>query len=126
MIKPIVRTLMALAMMAVGVAHFLDPEPFIRIVPSFLPAPRALVLISGGFEIAGGLGLLWSKTRRMASFGLIALFVAVFPANINMAINEIQLQPEGTMPVWAMWMRLPLQALFIAGAWWVGGDKKTS
>ena len=126
LIKPIVRTFIALAMMAVGVAHFADPEPFIRIVPSFLPAPRALVLISGAFEIAGGLGLLWPQTRRLASFGLIALFVAVFPANINMAINEIQLQPGGTMPVWAMWMRLPLQTLFIAGAWWVGRDSKNS
>jgi uncharacterized membrane protein len=126
MIKPIVRTLIALAMVAVGAMHFADPEPFIRIVPSVLPAPRMLVLISGAFEIAGGLGLLWPRTRRLASWGLIALFLAVFPANINMAINEIQLQPTDTMPVWGMWLRLPLQALFIAAAWWVGRDPKKS
>ncbi len=124
--KPVLRAAIAVAMIAVGVAHFVNPEPFVRIVPSILPAPRMLVFISGAFEIAGGLGLLWPHTRRLASWGLVALFVAVFPANINMAINEIQLQPGDTMPVWAMWMRLPFQALFIAGAWWVGKDTRNS
>ena len=122
-LKPILRTLIALAMVIIGVAHLVNPDPFIRIVPSFLPAARLLVLVSGAFEIAGGLGLLWPKTRRLASWGLIALFLAVFPANINMAIHEIQLQPSGTMPVWAMWARLPFQALLIAGVWWACNDR---
>ncbi len=125
-LKPILRTLIALAMIAIGTAHFANPEPFIRIVPSMLPTPRLLVLVSGAFEIAGGLGLLWPKSQRLASWGLIALFLAVFPANINMAIHEIQLQPSGTMPVWAMWARLPFQALLIAGVWWVGRDRTSS
>tara|TARA_R110002096_G_scaffold44524_10_gene119927 strand:- start:27163 stop:27552 length:390 start_codon:yes stop_codon:yes gene_type:complete len=125
-IKRIVRLFIALAMIAVGATHFANPEPFIRIVPSILPEPRLLVLISGAFEVAGGFGLLWPQTRRLASLGLIALFIAVFPANINMAINEIQMQPGDTMPVWAMWLRLPFQAIFIALAWWVGKDKKIS
>ncbi len=114
---------MAVAMVSVGLSHFLWPEPFMRIVPSYLPAPYALVLVSGAFEIAGGLGLLWARSRRLASLGLVALFVAVFPANIHMAVHEIQLVPDGTMPVWAMWARLPFQALFIAGALWVGRER---
>ena len=119
-IKTVLRTLAALAMVAIGFTHFVDPAPFIRIVPPFLPAPLVLVYVSGFFEILGGLGLLWSRSRQWASWGLIALYLAVFPANINMAINEIQLEPGGEIPTWAMWIRLPLQAVFIALAWWLG------
>jgi len=118
--KSVVRVLLAAGMVAIGTWHFVRPEPFVRIVPDLLPAPLLLVYVSGVFEILGGLGLLWNKTRRWASWGLVALYVAVFPANINMAINEIQLEPGGTLPVWAMWARLPLQALIIAAAYWVG------
>lgn len=107
-------------MVAIGVAHFANPDPFVRIVPDVLPAPLFLVYLSGVFEILGGLGLFWSRTRRMASWGLIALYLSVFPANINMAINEIQLEAGGSMPVWAMWARLPLQLVFIATVWWLG------
>ncbi len=122
----VLRTLLAVAMCAIGVTHFLAPEPFVRIVPSQLPAPYALVYVSGFFEILGGLGLLWIRTRRAASIGLVALYVAVFPANINMAIHHIQLSAEGTMPVWAMWARLPVQALFIGLALWVGRPDPSS
>ncbi|MBT8493596.1 MAG: DoxX family membrane protein, partial [Deltaproteobacteria bacterium] len=103
MLKLVLRAVVGLGMIAIGVMHFVNPEPFVRIVPDVLPAPLALVYISGFFEIAGGLGLLWSRTRRLASLGLVALYLAVFPANINMAVNEIQLSPGGDMPVWAMW-----------------------
>ncbi len=111
--------LLAIAMIAVGVSHFTSPEGFERIVPSFLGAPKLWVYLSGVFEVLGGLGLLPRRTRRAAGLGLVALYVAVFPANINMAIHEIQLEPGGTVPVWAMWARLPFQAVFIAWAWWV-------
>jgi uncharacterized membrane protein len=115
--KRIVLWLSALAMMIIGVGHFADPEPFVRIVPEALPSPRLLVYVSGFFEICGGLGLLIPRTRRLAAWGLVALFVAVFPANVNMAINEIQLTEGGDMPAWAMWARLPLQAVFIGVAY---------
>ena len=117
-LKTVLRWLAGLAMIAIGVSHFADPAPFVRIVPDALPWPLALVYISGFFEICGGVGLLHPRTRRAAAWGLVALYIAVFPANINMAINEIQLSPDGDLPVWAMWARLPLQAVFIGIAYW--------
>ncbi len=120
--RRVLRALLALAMVAIGVAHFASPEPFVQIMPSALPAPLFLVYLSGAFEIALGLLLLPQRSRRWASFGLIALYVAVFPANINMAVNEIQLDPASPMPVWVMWARLPLQLVLVALAYWVGRD----
>ena len=117
-LKPLALVLLGLSMIAIGVDHFLNPEPFVRIVPSWLPAPATLVLVSGFFEMLGGVGVLVPITRRFAAWGLIALYVAVFPANVNMAIHHIQLSDNGTLPVWAMWARLPFQALFIAWAYW--------
>ena len=89
---------------------------FEKIVPKMLPAPKLLVWISGVAEIAGGLGLLIPMTQRWAAWGLIALYVAVFPANINMAMNDLPLGRQ-KVPRWAQWARLPFQALFIGWAW---------
>lgn len=118
--RKVVRLLVCVAMVAVGVLHFVNPGPFVLIVPKALPEPLLLVYVSGVFEILLGVGLLPKKTRRLASYGLCALFVAVFPANVNMAIHEIQLNPTSPMPVWAMWARLPFQIAFIVVALWVG------
>jgi len=118
-VKNVVRFVLAAAMVGVGVLHFVSPEPFVRIVPPFLPAPLLLVYVSGFFEILGGLGLLVSKVRLYAAWGLIALYVAVFPANIYMAAQHVQLDPANPMPAWIGYARLPLQALFIALAYWL-------
>ncbi len=109
--------LLGLSMIGIGVAHFLDPEPFMRIVPPPLPA-RGTVYLSGVFEILGGAGLLVPATRRWAAWGLVALYIAVFPANLYMAFAGIQLDPSDPLPEWGAWVRLPFQALFIAWAWW--------
>jgi uncharacterized membrane protein len=108
-------------MVAIGIAHFANPDPFVRIVPAILPAKLALVYVSGACEIAGGLGLLLPLTRRLAGLGLIALYVAVFPANINMAVNHIPISDK-PLASWIPWARLPFQILFIAIAWWVSRD----
>ena len=116
--KRILRVILALAMTGVGVMHFTSPEPFVRIVPAALPAPLMLVYASGIAEIAGGIGILIPTLRRAAGLGLIALYVAVFPANVNMALNHLPLGND-SVPMWALWMRLPFQIDFIAWAYWV-------
>jgi uncharacterized membrane protein len=115
--KVALQWLLTVFMVAAGLNHFISPAPYVAMTPDMLPAPLALVYISGVAEIAGGLGLILPATRRAAAWGLIVLFVAVFPANINMAINEL---PLGTthVPTWALWARLPLQLVLIAWAYW--------
>lgn len=117
-IKLIALWTLALAMMSVGVLHFVRPTPFVRIVPKFLPAPLALVYISGLCEIAGGVGLLIPETRVAAAWSLIALYIAVFPANIYMVTHNISLDPKKPIPRWVLWARLPFQFLFMAWAYW--------
>ncbi len=106
-------------MVGIGALHLANPAPFVHIMPSALPHPLALVYLSGACEIAGGVGILVPATRRLAAWGLVALYIAVFPANVNMAIHQIQVDPGLIVPVWAMWARLPLQIGFIAWAAWI-------
>ncbi len=116
--KRIALWLLAGMMITIGVQHFANPDPFVRIMPPYLPNHRGLVYVSGAFEILGGFGLLVPRVRGLAAWGLIALYICVFPANVHMALNQIQLEPGGNIPKWAMWARLPVQAVFIAWAWW--------
>lgn len=105
-------------MVAAGTLHFVATDAYVAIMPRYLPLHRELVYISGVFEILGGAGLLIARLRAAAGIGLIVLYIAVLPANINMAIHDIQ--PEGLRiaPV-LLWLRIPLQCLVIAWAWWV-------
>ncbi len=117
--RPALRILLAVSMIAIGIAHFVAPAGFASIVPRFLPAPVTLVLVSGAFEIAGGAGLLVPRVRRLASYGLVALYVAVFPANLNMALTGAA--PPGVhLAAALLWLRLPFQLVFIAWALWAG------
>jgi uncharacterized membrane protein len=100
--------------MFTGTAHFVVEKFFVAIVPKSLPNPKALVYLSGVAEFAGGVGVLMPQTRKLAGKGLIALLVAVFPANIGMAVNAERFK---WFPAWALWARLPLQFLMIAGVW---------
>jgi uncharacterized membrane protein len=93
-------------------------------VPPMLPAPLMLVYISGVAEIAGGVGLFIPSLCRAASWGLIALYVAVFPANVHMALAGLPLQGQH-LPTWVLWARLPLQAVFIAWAYFVGRPSRS-
>ncbi len=97
-----------------GTLHFTNARFYQAIVPPFLPAPVALVAVSGVFEILGGLGVCVPATRRFAGWGLIALLLAVFPANIYMAVDTERF--SRLAPVWGLYARLPLQFLLI---WWI-------
>jgi uncharacterized membrane protein len=85
-----------------------------RIVPPFIPWPRAAVLITGVFELLGAAGLLWERTRRLAGWGLIALTIAVTPANIYMLMEHAQFE----LPLWLLILRLPLQIVLLVAIWW--------
>jgi uncharacterized membrane protein len=100
---------------AAGVFHFVKTDAYLKIMPAWIPWHNAMVYISGAAEIAGGIGLLIPGLRRLAAWGLVVLLVAVFPANIYMAVNNIQVTATPIPAAW-LWARLPLQALLI---WWV-------
>lgn len=106
------RAAAATLFVAAGEMHFLRPAAYESIVPAQLPAPELLVAVSGVAEILGGVGLLIPRTRKVAGWGLVALLVAVFPANVNMALNPDTVGRG--LPEWALWARLPLQLLAIA------------
>jgi uncharacterized membrane protein len=97
-----------------GIMHFTHEKFYTAIVPKSLPQPKLLVQISGVAELAGAVGVLIPGTRKLAGKGLIALLIAVYPANIQMAVNAERYKQ---FPAWALWARLPLQFLAIAMVW---------
>lgn len=103
------QAITGVAFIAAGTMHFVHTKAYVRIVPDYLPSAHALVAISGVAEIAGGLGVLVPMLRRPAGMGLLALLVAVFPANIFMATDL----PTRGIPPWALWLRLPLQGVLM-------------
>jgi len=114
-LKIILKYLLCVFFVVAGLNHFINPAFYLKIMPPFLPSHLLLVYLSGFFEMALGGMILISAVRHIAAWGLIVLLIAIFPANIHMAINP-QLYPE-INPV-ALWLRLPLQAVFIAWAYW--------
>jgi uncharacterized membrane protein len=112
------RTIIAIAFILAGANHFWHCPFYVRITPPILLHRVALVYISGIAEIAGGAGLLLPTLRSAAGWGLIALLIAVFPANCYMAINPDRFS-DLPLPAAAFWVRLPLQFVFIAAVWWV-------
>ena len=106
--------LLALLIVAAGVNHFVSPGVYMKIMPEYLPWPLALIYVLGFFEVLGGVGLAVPRLRRAAEWGLIALLVAVFPANVDMLTNADQFP---AIPYWAL-VGLPLQGVLIAWGWW--------
>ena len=110
------RAVMILIFATAGTFHFLAPHRFTSIVPPWMPRADVLVALSGVAELAGAAGLVWARSRYWAGWGLIALLIAVFPANIQMLIST---QHSGA-PIWwqiVLWLRLPLQPLMIWLVW---------
>lgn len=102
-----------------GVLHFRYPGSYVKIVPPFIPDRLTMVYVSGAAEIAGGIGLLLPLFRRAAAWGLVALLIAVFPANVYMALDRAG---AGQTPAYLLWARLPVQFVLI---WWVLWCSKT-
>jgi uncharacterized membrane protein len=110
------RILLAVLFILSGSLHFIVPRLYLKIVPPILPAPLAIVYISGVAEILGGLGLFMRPTRHAAAWGLVALLIAVWPANIYMATSHLTM-PGVMGQSWAQWLRIPLQIPLIYWAW---------
>ena len=112
-------SLVAIALLFIlgGVNHFRSPGFYLSMMPAYLPAHLLLVQVSGGFEILGGVGVLVPATRVFSGWGLLALLLAVFPANLNMALNPGPFVASG-IPLWGLYLRLPLQFLGMAWVWW--------
>ena len=114
-VKATLRVLLGLFFVAAGVNHFIRTEFYLRMMPPYVPFHPAMVQISGAAEILLGVLILSPRRSAIAGWGLIALLIAVFPANVQMALH-----PE-TFPEFsarALWLRLPLQAVMIAWAFW--------
>ncbi len=121
MLRTVLKWLLAVLFIAAGINHFLQPAVYAALIPPMLPAPRLLVYLSGLIEAGLGALLLWPRTERLAAWGLIATLVAVFPANLYHALSGGLEHPD-LPPLFAnatlAWIRLPLQGVFIAWAWW--------
>lgn len=113
MLRTVLLFVLAAFFVVAGLNHFRDPGFYLAMMPPFLPWHRELVWWSGVFEVIGGVLVLVPALRRLAGWGLIALLIAVFPANIYAAVAHVQPPGEHIAPI-LLWVRLPFQALFIA------------
>ena len=110
------RILLAAFFVVAGANHFRTPAVYLGMMPSWLPSPLTLIYISGAAEIIGGIGVCVPSARRFSGWGLIGLLVAVFPANLHVAL-------QGHMPGFdfsplILWSRLPFQLAAIGWVWW--------
>jgi uncharacterized membrane protein len=110
------RTILAALFLFSGLLHFIVSQMYMRIVPPYLPRHLVLVYMSGAAEILGGLGLIITATRHAAAWGLVALLIAAWPANIYMATAHVPF-PGIMGQNWAQWLRVPLQIPLIYWAW---------
>lgn len=120
--RPILRWVLALFYALAGVIHLVRPAPFLTIMPSFVPAPEAVVLLTGVAEIAGALGLIQPfsrKLRRWAGWGLALYALCVWPANINHFIIDMA-RADGGLGLGYHIPRMFAQPVIIGLALWVG------
>ncbi len=116
-VRAIALLVLSAGMIGAGSNHFRNPDFYLPMMPPWLPWHAELVALSGVFEILGGVGALLPQTRRLAGLGLVALLVAVYPANVQMALEPDLFVARG-FPLAALYIRLPFQFLFILWAFW--------
>ena len=112
----VLRSALAAFMVFAGVMHFARPRPFVKIVPAWMPWPRAAVAVSGVAEVLLGAMTAIPATHALGGYGLALLFVAVFPANVNQAVNDVQFSRKRPIARRFLWARLPLQLVLVAWA----------
>ena len=118
-LKSISIYVMSILYIYVGIHHFIDTKSFLIIIPPYLQTiGLELIYLSGFFEIILGILLIIPKYRKIASYGIILLLIAVYPANIYLAFNEEPQNLMGISSFMASWVRLPLQFIFIGLAYW--------
>lgn len=110
------RLRLAAAMVIMGVLHFVVPGPFRRIVPRWFPWRSEAVAISGAAELTSGVLMAFPRTKRIGGSLAVATLAAVFPANVQMAVDASLGRPQVKAPAWLMWLRVPLQVPMIASA----------
>ena len=110
------RGALALMFAFTGGAHFTAMKhDFAAMIPAPLPDGLWVIYLTGALEIAGAVGLLLPRTRRLAGLGLVLLLLALFPANVNAALNAL---PLGGRPPTPLWLRAPMQLLYLGLVWW--------
>jgi len=116
--KRVMLWIMGIFYVLAGLAHFVRTDYYLPMMPLYLPAHRELVLLSGVAEVVLGIAVLIPQTRRLAAWGVILLLIAIFPANLHIALHNVPLfgAAEGA-GIWN-WVRLPFQLVLIAWAWW--------
>ncbi|MGK0290413.1 MAG: putative membrane protein [bacterium] len=122
-IKMVLRVLLGALFILGGIAHFTKTQVYLNIMPSYIPWHLAMVYISGVIEIILGIAVMIPQFKKLAGYGLIGLLIAIFPANINMAINNISFGDAPASPAF-LWGRLPIQLLLIVWAYWVTKESK--
>lgn len=111
------RIALAVLFLFTGLGHFLVTEPMAGMLPPWVPERTAIVLVTGGLELAGAIGLLVPGFARLAGIALIVFLVLVFPANVYAALNRIDLGGHGAGPMYLL-VRIPFQLLLIAWTYW--------
>jgi uncharacterized membrane protein len=112
--------MMGLFYIGAGILHFVGPKSYLAIMPPYVPWQSVVVFISGAAEMLGGIGVLipdgfvFPRTRAAAAWGIVALLISVSPVHINMCLHPEQFS---AVPLWAIWLRLPLQLVLIGWAW---------
>jgi uncharacterized membrane protein len=112
--------LLGLFYVVAGINHFIHPAMYIAIMPPYIPWPSGCVYLTGVAEVMGGVGVLipkgfvFPRTRKTAAWGLVALLICIWPVHFNMCLHP---GDYPSVPLWAIWLRLPLQIPLIGWAW---------
>jgi uncharacterized membrane protein len=117
MLKTLSLWMLGLFFVVAGINHFRTPALYVAMMPPSLPQPAGLSAFAGACEILGGAAVLVRGTRRMAGWGLIALLIAVFPANVHAALAGYLEGPHLSSSI--LWLRLPAQGVLVAWVYWV-------